>query len=169
MDDNDRSLSTFREAYTEIVTVKDSKKYLFIPVKSRMQSVAKVDRADALNARINQVVQKGLDLDRIWKGFGTDKHKNFHGLQMIFGRGTTDSDTTTGTGWHCAPGNNWFVQVMGMKRWYFLDPHYSKWTKPIGHGISAMQSSNVKLADHHDRLPLQYADLRAGDLLYNPD
>ena len=27
-------------------------------------------------------------------------------------KGSNDSDATTGTGWHCAAGNNWFVQVI---------------------------------------------------------
>ena len=60
-----------------------------------------------------KVVSDDLDLSRIWSGFGSKIHKTFYGSQLIIGRGSDENTTgsTTGTGWHCAAGNNWFVQV----------------------------------------------------------
>jgi hypothetical protein len=57
-------------------------------------------------------VKEDLEIDkRIWNGFGTKAHSTFFGSQFVIGQGTNDTDATTGTGWHCAFGNNWFAQV----------------------------------------------------------
>jgi hypothetical protein len=167
---NKRELLNFREAYTDIVTNSASKKYLFFPVESRANfNHSSVGSAQELRRRINEVVREDLDLDRIWKGFGGPNHKTFFGAQLVIGRGSNDSDVTTGTGWHCAPGNNWFAQVTGTKRWYFMDPKYSALMYPLRGGKANMMTGSREMASYHDHLPLRYADVQAGDLLYNPD
>lgn len=167
---NKRELLSFREAYTEVALDKNSKKYLFFPVESRANfNHSNVGSAQELRRRVNQVVREDLELDRIWKGFGGPSHKTFFGAQLVIGRGSNDSDVTTGTGWHCAPGNNWFAQVTGTKRWYFMDPKYSALMYPLRGGKANMMTGSREMASYHDNLPLRYADVLAGDLLYNPD
>ena len=153
----------FGDAYSEILRDEKSKLYLFFPVKSRFSfNHSELGALEVMQDEINDVVHQDLDLDRIWKGFGKKStHKTFYGSQLIIGRGTNSTKTTTGTGWHCAAGNNWFIQVhntlvlqfdfaliqvimyttmmliitsnhemctqvFGTKRWYFMDPKYSK-------------------------------------------
>lgn len=167
---NKRELLTFREAYTEIVTNPSSKKYMFFPVESRHNfNHSDTGTAKELKKRINDVVREDLDLSRIWPGFGTASHKSYHGAQLVIGRGSNDSDATTGTGWHCAAGNNWFAQVVGTKRWYFMDPKYSSQMYPLRGGKVNMMTGNRNMSLYHDHIPLRYSDVIAGDLLYNPD
>lgn len=168
---NDRMVMKFGDAYSEILRDEKSKLYLFFPVKSRFSfNHSELGALEVLQDEINDVVHQDLDLDRIWKGFGKKStHKTFYGSQLIIGRGTNSTKTTTGTGWHCAAGNNWFIQVFGTKRWYFMDPKYSKFMQPLRGGKVNMMTGNKHMADFMDHIPLRYADIRAGDLLYNPD
>ena len=110
---NNRSVIPFREAFTEIVSDPNSKMYMFFPVRSRFSfNHSELGTLAELEKRINQVVLEDLEIDkRIWPGFGTSKHSTYFGAQLIVGRGSADVKETTGTGWHCAAGNNWFAQV----------------------------------------------------------
>jgi len=167
---NNRVTLPFEEAFTEIITNVDSKMYLFFPVKSRFNfNGSDVGSLEALQNEINDIVREDLELDRIWKGFGTKAHSTFFGSQLIIGQGSEDSEKTTGTGWHCAAGNNWFVQVMGTKRWYFMDPKYSSQMHPLRGGKVNMMTGTRLMHEYQKHIPLRYADIRAGDLLYNPD
>lgn len=168
---NDRGLEAFRDAYAHILDNEDSKKYLFFPVKSRFSlNHSDAGSLEALSERINELVLKDLEVDKlIWNGFGTKTHKNYFGSQLIIGRGSADTEETTGTGWHCAPGNNWFVQVAGRKRWFFMDPKYSAHMFPLRGGKVNMQAGNKELFKYQKYLKLRYADVNTGDLLYNPD
>lgn len=167
---NQRLKMTFREAFDDVVHNEKSRKYLFFPVNSRENfnhSVA--GKAEALREKINEAVLNDLDLSRIWQGFGTKNHKNYFGAQFVIGRGSSDTEETSGTGWHCAAGNNWFAQVVGSKRWYFMDPEYSALMFPLRGGKVNMMTGNRNMGSFHDHMPLRYSDIRAGDLLYNPD
>lgn len=167
---NDRAEMSFAESYQEILENPDSTKYLFFPVKSRFNfNGSAAGSHEELQAEVNKLTQEDLELSRIWPGFGTPYHKKFIGSQLIFGRGKNTSDATTGTGWHCAGGNNYFIQVAGMKRWYFMDPEYSAVMSPLRGGMVNMMTGNREMSKLHDHIPLRYADIRAGDLLYNPD
>lgn len=109
---NDRVLMSFAEAFDTIISDENSKMYIFFPVKSRFNfNGSDVGSMEALQEAVNDVVLNDLELSRIWKGFGTKAHKTYFGSQIIVGQGTDDDETTTGTGWHCAAGNNWFIQV----------------------------------------------------------
>ena len=170
---SERGIAKFSTIADDILTNNDSKKYLFFPIKSRFTFVgADEGSMEKLVEKINKLVHDDFELsDRIWNGFGTDDvtHKNFFGSQLIMGRGSNSTSTTTGTGWHCAPGNNWFAQVAGAKRWYFMDPKYSSYMRPLRGGLVNMMAGTLDMGDYVDRLPLSYADIRAGDMLYNPD
>lgn len=110
---NDRVVIPFREAFTEIVSDPNSKMYLFFPVKSRFSfNHSELGTLEELQNKINEVVLEDLEIDkRVWPGFGTSKHSTYFGSQLIVGQGSNDAKETTGTGWHCAAGNNWFAQV----------------------------------------------------------
>ena len=41
----------------------------------------------------------------------------------------------TGSDFHCAGGNNWFVQVAGRKRWEFIMPEHSARVWPLKGGM----------------------------------
>lgn len=167
---NERAVMPFRDAFTDIVEDTNSKKYLFFPVQSRENfNHSNVGTNAALKQKINEVVMEDLELDRIWKGFGGPNHRTFFGSQLVVGRGSNDSDATTGTGWHCAIGNNWFAQVAGTKRWYFMDQEYSAYMSPLRGGKVNMQTSHKEMHLIQDNIPLRYSDIYAGDLLYNPD
>jgi hypothetical protein len=141
---------------------------MFFPVKSRFTfNHSELNKVDALQKEIDKLVLTDLDLDRIWPGFG--RHKAYYGSQLIAGRGSNTSDQTTGTGWHCAIGNNWFAQVAGTKRWFFMDPKYSSKMSPGRGGKVNMQTTVHNMAELQKHIPLRYADIRTGDLLYNPD
>jgi hypothetical protein len=115
---NDRTVMTFRDAFTEIVTNSTSKMYLFFPVRSRFNfNHSELGVLKALESSINKVVLEDLEINtRIWNGFGTEKHSTYFGAQLIVGQGAKDSEITTGTGWHCAAGNNWFAQVSSARK-----------------------------------------------------
>lgn len=161
------------EAYEEILANVDSKQYLFFPVQSRFNFNATyndIEKAKQLKKDINQLVLDDLEIHkRIWNGFGTSSHRTYFGSQLIMGRGVNDSAYTTGTGWHCAMGNNWFIQVAGRKRWWFMDQKYSAYMHPLRGGTVNMQAGNKNMAAYMDSMPLRYVDLRPGDMLYNPD
>jgi hypothetical protein len=109
---NDRVLMSFADAFKEVHGNPDSKTYIFFPVKSRFNfNGSDVGSLEKLQETVNEVVLHDLELKRIWNGFGTKDHSTYFGAQIIIGQGSDDDDTTTGTGWHCAAGNNWFVQV----------------------------------------------------------
>lgn len=168
---DDRVTDTFANFYDEVLDNPNSKTYLFFPVKSRFQVDQGSQPKRDFEEVVNEVVQNDLELSkRLWNGFGfKESHPTFIGSQMILGRGTNGTVDTTGTGWHCAPGNNWFIQVAGSKRWYFMDPKYSAFMLSMRGGTVNMLSGSRKPGLVFNRLPLSYVDVQAGDLLYNPD
>lgn len=171
---NDRSTDTFGNAYEDVLANQSSMKYLFFPVKSRFNFNGSVTSDPTAPQRlqddVNKLAIEDLEINkRIWNGFGTKYHKKYMGTQIILGRGTNSTEKKTGTGWHCAPGNNYFVQVAGRKRWYFMDPEYSAVMSPLRGGMVNMMTGNREMASLHPHIPLRYADINAGDMLYNPD
>jgi hypothetical protein len=168
---NNRYYDLFSNAFKDIVTNQSSTKFMFFP----SFSTANINDSDTENYNnlrklTNEIVKKDLELERIlWNGFGTKTHKTYYGSQIIIGRGSDETEETTGTGWHSEGGNNWFVQVVGRKKWYFLNPKYSGFFKPLRFGVLTFNTGEKNISKYHDNLPLEYADLEAGDLLYNPD
>lgn len=62
-----------------------------------------------------------------------------------------------------------YGQIAGKKRWYFLDQQYSAYMFPLRGGLVNMMTGSHNMSSYHDYLPLKYADVDAGDMLYNPD
>lgn len=165
-DQQDRIAMDFRDSWGEIVTDKNSMKYLFFPVKSRIAMNASAEgRSELLQETVNEIARKDLDLDRLWHGFGSERHNRYHGAQIIAGQGGK-----TGTHWHCAPGNNWFIQVAGKKRWYMMDQEYSAYMQPKRNGMFTMWTgAGMEMTELEKYLPIKYVDIEAGDMLYNPN
>lgn len=109
---NNRTVRPFGDAFREVVSDPENRNYLFFPVQSRFQyNHSDIGSLKELAKEVNQILLDDLDLNRIWPGFGTAAHKTYYGAQLIIGQGSESSDATTGTGWHCAIGSNWFAQV----------------------------------------------------------
>lgn len=164
-----RTIKAFGPAYEELLKDPDDKKYMFFPVLSRFTNVSRAALQE-LKLKVDDIIIEDLQLDRIFHGFG--KHRSFFGAQFIMGRGqntTKETKKTSGTFWHCAMGNNWFALVAGKKRWYFMDPKYSSYMSPARGGMVNMMTTDFTLDDYMDSIPIRYADVEAGDLLYNPD
>jgi len=80
------------------------------------------------------LIAKDLELDRIWLGFGRkETHSIYTFGQLVIGKSAPvmDSKDSTGSDFHCAMGNNWFVQVKGRKKWQFVEPKYSAFMSPL--------------------------------------
>ena len=111
---NERELVSFAEAFRKMLKRPSSKEYLFFPVKSRFTfKGSKEGNAAELQDKVNKLVAEDLDLDRISLGFGVpEKHKAFVGSQMIIGKSKSGiTNESTGSDFHCAAGNNWFIMV----------------------------------------------------------
>ena len=163
----DRPRITFEEAYEELLANEDSVHYLFFPKELG-------GAIDDLRAATQKVIRQDLELDRIFDGYGSEVphvHTAYQGSQIIAGRGKNNMDGTTGSDWHCAAGNNWFVQVVGRKRWFFMNPKYGAYMHPILNSwLSIRTSLSPEMLDALDGwVPMNYVDLSPGDLLYNPD
>jgi hypothetical protein len=62
-----------------------------------------------------------------------------------------------------------FCQVVGRKRWFFMDPKYSANMFPLRGGKVNMMTGNRNMGQLQKHLHIRHADIEAGDLLYNPD
>lgn len=92
------------------------------------------------------------------------------GTQFIIGKSTKEKTKfTTGSDWHCAIGNNWFIQAVGRKRWNFVRPEHSNYMFPLKGGMFNMWTGNKNMESLENHIPVMYTDLEEGDLLYNPD
>ncbi|NBD31454.1 MAG: hypothetical protein GVY17_00375 [Cyanobacteria bacterium] len=161
---------TFADAFLQIFE-EQSKAYLFFPIQSRFQlneTKADKNKSEELQKTVNQLIRDDLELDRIWQGFGTANHKTYVGSQLVIGYGHKSSEETTGTGWHCAVSNNYFIQVAGRKRWYFISPHNSRYLHPLRNGLNSMMTGTKRMSQIQHHTPCLYVDLEPGDLLYNP-
>jgi hypothetical protein len=87
-------------------------------------------------------------------------------VQMFLGIGTEDPTTTTGSGLHCARHANFFIQVVGRKRWTLVDPRYTLWVHPTPRYQQPACASTppFDLA----ALPRLETTIGPGDVLYNP-
>lgn len=117
-----------------------SRQYLFFPVKSRYTfNGSEAGAAKDLESAVNKICVDDLDLNRIWRGFGSSNHTTFVGAQFVVGKSSpTFTQQSTGSDWHCAIGNNWFIQVSGRKYWEFVEPKYSAYMAPLKGGIFNM-------------------------------
>merc|ERR1712071_582167 len=168
----DRYMSTFKDVINEILSNSTSTKTLFFPVLSRTQyNTTALANTKQLKEDVENLIRADLEVDhRIWEGFSTKTHSNFHAMQVVIGRGSPSGSNYTGLAWHSEPGNNWIAQVHGSKRWHFLAPEDSPLLLPTRESLNSIATSNHHLMEFlHHRLPIRCVDLQPGDLLYNPD
>ncbi len=65
-----------------------------------------------LQKLVDRVISADVELDRIFPGFGSKTHKTYNGGQFVIGKSPVEQGRqATGSDWHCAPGNNYFIQV----------------------------------------------------------
>jgi hypothetical protein len=50
-----------------------------------------------------------------------------------------------------------------------MDPKFSAYMQPLRGGKVNMMTGTREMSELQKHIPLRYADIRAGDLLYNPD
>lgn len=185
---NNHAMRSFSDAWDKIYSNDTEKTYMFFPQKNRplkkhydghQRMLAKdneklLETSDyaRVSKAVNNLALQDLQIDKkIWPGFGTPVHKSYLGAQLIIGMGKNDSEQTTGSAWHCAMGGNFFIQIVGRKRWYFMDPKFSALFKPLRIGTVAFMINEDYSPWYllHPHLPLRYVDLQPGDMIYNPD
>jgi hypothetical protein len=112
---NDRVVECFGDAFREVFDSAYTKKYLFFPVKSRFMFNGSAASTNLLQEICDDIARRDLDLDRIFPGFGAKDNKGYQGAQFVIGKtaveGTLPDQRPTGSDWHSAVGNNYFVQV----------------------------------------------------------
>lgn len=161
-DINDNVYMNMGESAKAIVEDRTSTQMLFFPKEERNLDIIEM---------VHNLTNSDLEVQKkLWRGFGTETHKTYIFAQVIAANGFTDKagGVTSGTWWHCAFGNNWFAQVAGKKRWYFVSQKYSAYMKP-GRKSRAAFRSPLEIVDFEKHLPVKYVDLQAGDMMYNPD
>lgn len=112
---NDRVVECFGDAFREVFDSDYTNKYLFFPVKSRFMFNGSAASTNLLQEVCDDIARRDLDLGRIYPGFGEKANPSYQGAQFVIGKtaaeGTRPGQRPTGSDWHCAVGNNFFVQV----------------------------------------------------------
>lgn len=167
-----RELVNFGEAFREMYRKEYSTEYLFFPVKSRFSfNGSSEGRAQELQDAVDDICRKDLDFNRIWHGFSNKStHWNFLASQFVIGKSVNQfNSNSTGSDWHCAGGNNWFIQAVGRKYWEFIEPKYSHYLYPLKGGFFNMWTANKNMAQLQKHVPRFGVTLEPGDMVYNPD
>jgi hypothetical protein len=110
-------------------------------------------------------------LNAIRPRLGDDKQTNFMTGQYVVGKSPASvsaNQLIVGTDFHCAGANNWFIQVVGRKRWEFLMPEYSPYLWPLKGGVVNFWNGNENMARDSEHLPREFVVLNPGDVLLNP-
>lgn len=167
---DDRVVETFKSSFEEVYDAEYSKKYLFFPVKSRFTfNGSDAGRSNTLQETCDRIAQVDLELSRIRPGFGGPDHSGYQSAQYVIGKSSEElSKQSTGSDWHCAVGNNYFIQAVGRKQWDFIDPQYSHMLWPLKGGMLNMWTGNKNIAEVEKHIPRYSTILRAGDMVYNP-
>jgi hypothetical protein len=99
---------------------------------------------------------------------GAHKPLNPPIVQMFMGVGKKEeASLTTGSPLHCARHANFFVQVVGTKKWTLIEPKYSLFLHPIlAYNIPGCISETFPSVIK--TLPRQEVILQPGDALFNP-
>jgi hypothetical protein len=160
----------FRTAFQRVYDSEYSKEYLFFPAKSRFtfKGVTPED-AMRLERRGNEIIKQDFDLNAIRPRLGEENQTNFMTGQYVIGKSPEASNKLiVGSDFHCAGANNWFIQVVGKKRWEFLMPEYSPYLWPMKGGVVNFWNGNENMARDSEHLPREFVVLSPGDVLLNP-
>lgn len=155
-------------AAEEIITNKNTQMRFIFPQLAH----AETNGTDpGKSAEIVKEVMDDLEIERIRPGFGSKSHANLIGQQFFMGRRReTSGQGYRGVNWHSEPGNNWFVQVVGKKRWFLMSPKHSALMLPKKSTARLIVTSDIERIEKIEhRMPVIYGDLEEGDLLFNPE
>ena len=123
----------------------------------------------AMYAKAEELMQD-VELFRLREGWGKEDHLNYIGQQIFIGCGLKQKNSYSGITWHTEPGNNWFIQVTGKKRWFMVEPKDSSLMLPKKKTARLIITSDIEyITKLHDRLPVLYGDVGPGDLIFNPE
>jgi len=167
---DDREIELFSTSFQRIFDSEYSKEYLFFPAKSRFTfKGVGAEEAQRLEERGNQIVKSDLDLNLIRPGLGDSGDSQFVTAQFVIGKAPHDPKILpTGSDFHCAGANNWFIQVVGRKRWEFIMPEYSAYAWPLKGGLLNFWTGNKHMDEMSRHVPTEFVDLEPGDVLLNP-
>lgn len=151
----------------EIITNDDAQMRFIFPQMAHADSNGTDPETAAATVR---ELMADLDIERIRPGFGTKEHSNLIGQQFFMGRRVDTPGAYKGVNWHTEPGNNWFVQVVGKKRWFVMDPKHSALMLPKKSTSRLIITSDIERIDSIEhRMPVLYGDVEEGDVLFNPE
>lgn len=108
-----------------------------------------------------------MNLEKIYDYTGIDvKNSNDITHMFIGGKGT-------GTSLHCAISGNFFYNIYGNKKWYLINPIYTRYLSPrlSRTGLFAVSTYDICNANSNDyilKIPRYEVVLNSGDLLFNP-
>jgi len=166
------SMKPFNETLFRVAN-QSSLESIILPPASRAKRVKDTGVNDNVEARWDLLVAEDLDLIRLggnFLAFTRKGPKNVVLTQMFAANGR--SDMVTGSGWHCDVCNNFIVQVMGRKRWYFVDSHdsiYMRPTMPGGKTAIAGGNAGIEQATIPYLQEKYVVDVEPGDFMYNPE
>eukprot|EP00549_Striatella_unipunctata_P015312 CAMPEP_0118680262 /NCGR_PEP_ID=MMETSP0800-20121206/4259_1 /TAXON_ID=210618 ORGANISM="Striatella unipunctata, Strain CCMP2910" /NCGR_SAMPLE_ID=MMETSP0800 /ASSEMBLY_ACC=CAM_ASM_000638 /LENGTH=389 /DNA_ID=CAMNT_0006576375 /DNA_START=97 /DNA_END=1266 /DNA_ORIENTATION=+ len=165
---NNRTVMPIADAMHEILTDPESYLYLFFPVLGT--NTAKDVEVPELKVIIDKIVLEDLELEkRIKPGYATKSDRTWKGANLLMGNGKSEKGKTTGTAWHNAIGSNYFIQVVGRKRWYFLDPKWGPNLHMVRGSPVNFMTGSYDSVNFQDYLPTRFVDLNPGDAIYVPD
>jgi hypothetical protein len=127
-----------------------------------------INNLDAI-FRENQDLLRDLEIpNRITQWWeGAKKPLNPPIVQMFMGMGNEEKSLTTGSPLHCARHANFFIQVVGAKKWTLIEPKYSLFLHPIlAYNIPGCIGETLPSVT--ETLPKQEVILNPGDALFNP-
>lgn len=148
----------------------DSQKMRLKDIISRMLAGEPlyVNNLDAIfrnNAALLEDLEIPYRVEQWWEG--PNQPLNPVMVQLFMGMGAPHKQQTTGTPMHCARHANFFIQVVGSKKWTLIQPKYSLFLRPLlSYHVPACLSDTMP--EVTETLPRQEVILNPGDALFNP-
>src|SRR5262249_13366560 len=110
---------------------------------------------DLLHRDNDFLLKNFLRLDRIqrWSGYSDPKRTRYAKLARIGQIASVQLFMASPTGyttWHCAPADNFFLQVYGAKYWTFADTFYTVGMSPIIKRSQVYQGSRVDAREPYE-------------------
>lgn len=157
--------------HKDYISSYNTEKYNYITMRDFVNSVKNGEKMYINNvSRIfgyHPELLNYLELEKIKEYTGEDIKDEVHITNLFFG------GKGTGTSLHCSITGNFFYNIKGNKHWYFIDPKYSEYLKPLlsRTGLFAVSQLDIcaaKKGDYPLNIPRFEVVLDEGDLLFNP-
>lgn len=140
---------------------------------------------DIMHIENNRLIEEYCDIDHIERlsGYAFKKDKGIrkkYPIGKVISQQLFIQPERSHTLWHVEPGDNYFVQVTGRKRWRFVHPWFTPDMYPVVKDHSTYHASRVDGRESNDVItrrgmplyqyvPKFYAIVEAGDLLFMPN